>query len=57
MVLKGGRVAKAKIFKEKYEYEWNFQRGGGLKLKNPLWERLGYFLGQNILVNAMTLNK
>ena len=32
MVLKGGRVAKSKIFKEKHQYECNSR--GRLKLKN-----------------------
>ena len=32
---RGGGVLKAKIFKGKYDLNWDFQRGGGFKLKKP----------------------
>ena len=41
---RGWSVLKAK--KESMRLNWNFQRGGGFKPKNLLWERYGYFLEQ-----------
>ena len=34
---------------ESMTLKWNFQRGGGFKLKNLPWEGYGYFLEQHIL--------
>ena len=37
-----------KFLKESMSLNWNFQRGGGLKQKTPLWGEYGYFLEQHI---------
>ena len=34
---------------------WNFQRGGRFKTKNPLWGKYGYFLEQHNPPNNFTL--
>jgi len=45
---RGVLVSKAKIFKARNYYEsLNHPRGGDFKLKNPLWEGYGYFVGQH----------
>jgi len=42
-------LLKAKILKECRSLNWNFQRGGGFKPKNPLWGEYGYFLENHII--------
>ena len=50
----GVRSQRPKFSKESMSLNWNFQRGGGLKAKNPLWGEYGYFLEQHI--DSLALN-
>ena len=48
---RGRGPKKPKFLKGSMKQNWNFQRGGvvRLKTKKPLWEGYGYFLEQHIL--------
>ena len=39
-----GGSLKPKFLKESMGLKWNFQRGGGIQIKNLLWEGYRYFL-------------
>ena len=49
---KGEGVSKAQFFEWKYDTKMEFPEygGGGVQLKNLLWEGYGYFLEQHILI-------
>ena len=44
----GDLSKKPNFLNKSMKQNWNLQRGGGLKLKNPLWEGYGYVLEQHI---------
>ena len=43
-----GGLKRPKFLKESISLNWNFQRGGGFKPKDPPWGEFGYFLEQHI---------
>ena len=45
------------FFNESMTLNWNFERVGGFKLKNLLWEGYGYFLEQHMLCCYSELSK